>query len=136
MRLKPVRTTTDTLDGGPAPGPPRSAEPMLTRADVGLFALGAAVSAAYALVLYSRQTFIQPTIDLNGFGKIGRSLAEGRGFSLGYGPTLRRAPLYPGLVAAILLLTGYSPAMSDAVAYRPVVIVQCCLVGLCCVATR
>ncbi|HZP84532.1 MAG TPA: glycosyltransferase family 39 protein [Chthonomonadaceae bacterium] len=96
-----------------------------------LFLLGALVAALFAFVLYPRQGAIDSIVDLNGFGKLGRHIAAGDGFSLGYGPTLRRAPLYPAFVALVLTLCGNSGP--DAVVFRPVLILQCLMVGLSCV---
>lgn len=100
-----------------------------------IFLLGTITSLIFVFLIYSRQGVIASRIDLNGFGLIGRHIASGDGFSLGYGPTLRRAPLYPLFTAAILRLTGnYSSTIPDEVAYRPILIVQCLLFGLTCLS--
>lgn len=96
-----------------------------------LFLLGTLTAATYAFVLYPRQGAVESVIDLNGFGKLGRHIANGEGFSLGYGPTLRRAPLYPTFVAALLTLFGN--VGPDAQVFRPVQAVQCLILGLSCV---
>src|SRR5881398_2077160 len=67
--------------------------PLRTALLIGLF--GTLTAAIYAFVIYPHQGVVESVIDLNGFGKIGRHLAAGDGFSLGDGPTVRRAPLYP-----------------------------------------
>ncbi len=117
-----------------SPTPQQEQAPVLGRAPgrIGLliFLLGVFVAALYAFVLYPRQSAIEPIIDLNGFGALGRHLARGDGFSLGYGPTLRRAPLYPAFVAGLLKIFGCD-GPDDAV-YRPVIAAQCALVGLTC----
>ncbi|HZX95206.1 MAG TPA: glycosyltransferase family 39 protein [Myxococcales bacterium] len=98
----------------------------------GLFAWGTACAALFAFVLYRSQGLIESTVDLNGFGILSRSLAEGRGFSFGHGPTLRRAPLFPFLAAGLLKLFGGGGG-SDSAIYRPVIAFQCVLLGLTCV---
>lgn len=117
----------------PAMTPPASQEAGRASLPVALalFLLGAFVAALFAFVLYPRQGAIDSIIDLNGFGKLGRHIAAGDGFSLGYGPTLRRAPLYPAFVAFVLTLCGNSGP--DAVVFRPILILQCLMVGLSCV---
>src|SRR5262249_2938802 len=78
---------------------------------------------------------IDRKVDLNGFGLISRNLAQGNGFTLGFGPTIRRAPLYPFFGAVLLWLTGYhTVSAADAVAYRPILIGNCLLCGATCFA--
>ncbi len=97
-----------------------------------VFLLGSVIAYVYAFLLYPRQGLIQPVIDLNGFGQLARHLAHGDGFSLGYGPTLRRAPLYPAFAALLLRLCGSSGP--EALVYRPVLLAQCLMVGLTCLS--
>jgi len=101
------------------------------RRSLPFFLFGSLVAALYAFFIYPHQKMIDPTIDVNGFGQLGRHIAAGDGFSLGYGPTIRRAPLYPALVALLLTLFGHTGP--DAQVYRPVIAVQCLIVGLSCV---
>ena len=105
-------------------------------AGTGVFLIGVASAAFTAFVLYHRQSAVQSSIDVNGFGLISRNLALGKGFSLGFGPTIRRAPLYPVLGALLLKAFGHAtPGVPDAVAYRPIVIAQCLMFGLTCLVT-
>src|SRR5262249_7955925 len=61
------------------------------------------------------------------------NFALGKGISLGYGPTIRRAPLYPILSGALLRVFGnYGPGIPDAVTYRPILIAQCFVFGFTC----
>src|SRR2546423_11276568 len=100
---------------------------------IAVFILGLLTSSLYAFVIYPRQHTLEPCIDLNGFGVLSRHLASGAGFTLGYGPTLRRAPLYPGLAAILLKVFGnYAPNIPDAVAYRPVLAAQCLIFAITC----
>ncbi|MBC7526849.1 MAG: glycosyltransferase family 39 protein, partial [Chthonomonadaceae bacterium] len=92
-----------------------------------LFLFGFAVAFVFVFVLYGRQNAVAVAYDVNGFGGLGRRLASGEGFSLGSGLTMRRAPLYPGLVA--LLLTIFGVSGEGAEIYRPVFFVQCLMVG-------
>jgi 4-amino-4-deoxy-L-arabinose transferase-like glycosyltransferase len=86
-----------------------------------------------AFVVYRAQSLVSSPIDVNGFGLLSRNLALGNGFSLGYGPTIRRAPLYPFLGAAILKVFGnYSPGVPDAGTYRPILVAQCVVFGFTC----
>jgi 4-amino-4-deoxy-L-arabinose transferase-like glycosyltransferase len=91
---------------------------------------GTLTAALYAFVIYPRQGMIEAAIDVNGFGLLGRHLAAGDGFSLGDGPTVRRAPLYPAFVALLLRLFGNTGP--EQAVYRPVIAAQCLMVGLTC----
>jgi 4-amino-4-deoxy-L-arabinose transferase-like glycosyltransferase len=98
------------------------------------FVYGTLVAAAFAFFVYGRQGVVDPAVDLNGFGGIALNLANGEGFSSGFGPTTRRAPLYPMLGAGLLTLFGTdAPGASDAVVYRPIIVANCLIVGLTCV---
>ena len=97
-----------------------------------LFLLGALTAALWAFVVYPRQGAVSAIADLNGFGALGRRIAAGDGFSLGNGPTLRRAPLYSFLVAILLKIFGNDGP--ESVVYRPVFVAQCLVVGGTCVA--
>jgi 4-amino-4-deoxy-L-arabinose transferase-like glycosyltransferase len=102
-----------------------------------VFIYGSLVAAFLTFVVYQRQGLVWTTVDLNGFGGLARSLAHGEGFSLGrgYGPTIRRGPLYPFFGAALLRLFGAdSPDLPEAVFFRPLLLANCVIVGLTCVA--
>lgn len=99
-----------------------------------VFCYGSLVAAFFAFVVYGRQGLVEGTVDLNGFGALARSIAQGEGFSLGHGPTTRRGPLYPFLGAALLRLFGSAArGLPEAVFYRPLIVANCVLMGLTCV---
>ena len=98
---------------------------------VGVFGFGFAVATLFAFVIYGRQNAIAAAYDVNRFGELARHLASGEGFSLGAGLTMRRAPLYPGIVAVLLKIFGN--VGTEAEIYRPVFLLQCGIVGLTCV---
>ena len=105
-----------------------------TRLGAAVFIYGTLVAAFVAFVVYRRQGLVEGTVDLNGFGALSRSLAEGKGFSLGHGPTVRRGPLYPFFGALLLRLFGDgSSGLPDAVFFRPLLIANCIIIGLTCV---
>lgn len=85
------------------------------------------------VLMYRRQDVVEGVVDLNGFGALARNIANGEGFSLGHGPTIRRGPFYPYLGAAILRLFGSSDnSLPDVVYYRPLVFANCVILGLTC----
>ena len=106
-------------------------EPASRRVALALFLLGSLTAALWAFVIYPRQGAVTAIADLNGFGALGRHIAAGDGFSLGSGPTLRRAPLYSSLVALLLKIFGNDGP--ENVVYRPVFVAQCLVVGVTCV---
>lgn len=68
------------------------------------FGLGLFV-ALTIVILSSRQSHIVYSEDIYKFAQVGRNLADGKGFSFdGVLPTMRRAPLYPALIALIYKL--------------------------------
>jgi hypothetical protein len=75
-----------------------------------LLAFGIGFAVALAVVLLSGvQTHITYSEDIYKFAQIGRNLADGKGFSFdGIEPTMRRAPLYPGLISLTYLLGANS----------------------------
>jgi 4-amino-4-deoxy-L-arabinose transferase-like glycosyltransferase len=98
-----------------------------------VFLYGVASAALFAFVIYPRQGLIAAGVDLNGFGELARNLANGQGFSLNFGPTIRRAPLFPALGAVLLTLGGSdATAPPDAVYYRPILIGNCIIFGFTC----
>jgi 4-amino-4-deoxy-L-arabinose transferase-like glycosyltransferase len=90
-------------------------------------------AAFFAFVLYARTDVVASNVDVNAFGQISRYIAQGEGFSMGYGPTVRRAPLYPYLGAALLVLGGRDPhAFPDAEFYRPLLLANCVMFAITC----
>ena len=88
-----------------------------------LFAFGVGFIVALIIVLVSgRQSHITYSEDIYKFAQVGRNLADGKGFSFdGVLPTMRRAPLYPALIA----LTYKFGAVNT----FPLKIIQCLFAG-------
>jgi hypothetical protein len=104
-----------------------------TKTGAVVFVYGTLCAVFVALFVYRSQSFVDNQIDLNGFGLISQNLAAGEGFTLGQGPTLRRAPLYPLLGAAALKGFGTpSTTLDRANGYRPLIIANCVIFGLTC----
>lgn len=98
-----------------------------------VFLYGTVVALTFAFGFYGRQDVIDTTVDLNGFGTIARSLAKGEGFSSGYGPTTRRAPLYPYFGGALLSAFGDdTPGRSERQVFTPLIVANCVILGLTC----
>ncbi len=98
-----------------------------------VFCYGSLVAAGVAFLVYGRQGLVEGTIDLNGFGALARDIAHGDGFSLGHGPTTRRAPLYPYFGAALLRVFGSdNQGLPDSVFYRPLIAANCLILGFSC----
>ncbi len=93
-----------------------------------VFCVGLLTALLFTFVIYPRQQTIHQVLDLNHFGQIGINLYQGKGFSLGDGPTIRRGPLYPGIVALVFEIFGYRNQSS----YLPVFLLQCLFNGLTC----
>jgi 4-amino-4-deoxy-L-arabinose transferase-like glycosyltransferase len=100
---------------------------------VAVYLYGTICALLVSSVVYHSLNAGNTTIDLNGFGLLSRNIALGKGFTWGFGPTTRRAPLYPVLAAAILKVFGNdAPGVPDAEAYKPVLIAQCFVFGFTC----
>jgi 4-amino-4-deoxy-L-arabinose transferase-like glycosyltransferase len=95
-------------------------------------AYGFCVAWVFVFLVYGRQDLLQSTIDLNGFGALAKSLVKGEGFSLGNGPTMRRAPLFPMLAAVALRLGGGSLDGGGMAVYAPVLFLNCLIFSLTC----
>lgn len=98
-----------------------------------VFAAGLLIALLWTFVLFPRLGAIRQVFDLNGFGEIGERIWRGEGFSYGHGPTIRRAPLYPYLVAGVFEIFGFDGAHRRA-SYAPVLALQCLFAGLTCLA--
>jgi 4-amino-4-deoxy-L-arabinose transferase-like glycosyltransferase len=103
------------------------------RSAILVFFTGLAVAVLWTFVVFPRFSAIDQWFDLNHIGEIGENLVQGKGFSLGHGPTIRRAPGYPLFVAAVLTVFGFDPAHRQA-SYVPVQAVQCLFAAVSCVA--
>jgi 4-amino-4-deoxy-L-arabinose transferase-like glycosyltransferase len=101
----------------------------------GVFLYGTLVALFVCFVIFRRQGVVDASlVDLNGFGAIARHINNGEGFTLGLGPTIRRAPLYPYLGAALLALFSHdAPGISQMDLYRPILVANCIFFGLTCV---
>jgi 4-amino-4-deoxy-L-arabinose transferase-like glycosyltransferase len=79
-------------------------------------------------VVWRAQTAVNQAQDIYRFAEMGRSIAEGHGLAYGNGaPTMRRAPLYPGLIALLYLVFGVHPVV--------ILVAQCLLAaGTCLLA--
>ncbi len=98
-----------------------------------IFLFGLTTALLWTFIALPRFAPIERNLDVNGLGGIGINLVRGEGFSLGYGPTIRRAPIYPLLVAGVFRIFGYDDTHPER-SYLPVFIVQCLFAGLTCVA--
>jgi 4-amino-4-deoxy-L-arabinose transferase-like glycosyltransferase len=105
---------------------------MLRRTLLQVFALGLLTGSLWTFALFPRLSAIEQVFDLNGFGRIGEHIAHGDGFCYEEGhPTIRRAPLYPYIVAGVLSLTGFDPGHRER-GYVPVIVLQCLFFALTC----
>jgi len=95
-----------------------------------VFTLGFAAALLWTFLLFPRFTLVERAFDMNGYGAIGENIYRGNGFSLGHGPTLRRAPLYPALVAGVSALFGSQTREHHA----PILALQCLFAGFTCLA--
>jgi 4-amino-4-deoxy-L-arabinose transferase-like glycosyltransferase len=112
---------------------PRATRSSHARTGWAIFVFGTLIAVLYAFVIYPRQGAIEAVIDLNGMGGLARRIASGEGFTLGFGPTLRRAPLYPTFAASLIWVFGNEG--TPAQVFRPVLIAQCLMFGLTCVVS-
>ncbi|HYQ03504.1 MAG TPA: glycosyltransferase family 39 protein [Polyangiaceae bacterium] len=74
-----------------------------------IFLVGLVAALVVTFVLWQHQDAVQRVDDPYYFSILGRSIAEGRGFMQWNHPdlpTMRRAPLYPGMIAVLYLLGG------------------------------
>jgi 4-amino-4-deoxy-L-arabinose transferase-like glycosyltransferase len=112
----------------------RPATERRLRVPILVFLYGTLCALAFIFLFYQRQTVVEATVDLNGFGQIARNIAEGHGFSSGLGPTVRRGPLYPYLGGALLKVFGGDvPLQPEARFYRPLLVGNAIMFGLTCV---
>jgi 4-amino-4-deoxy-L-arabinose transferase-like glycosyltransferase len=84
----------------------------LTQLRIVLYAAALAVALFATFVIWRTQAMVAQTNDLYKFAELGRSIAEGKGFCFTDGPpTIRRAPLYPGLIALLYTVFGVHPVV-------------------------
>jgi len=90
-----------------------------------IFLLGLFAALFMTFIVWPRQNAVQRVDDPYFFSILGQSIAEGRGFMQWNHPdlpTMRRAPLYPGMIAFVYLLGGVHTVL--------IRLVQCVLAGL------
>jgi 4-amino-4-deoxy-L-arabinose transferase-like glycosyltransferase len=97
-----------------------------------VFIVGLVVALLWTFVVFPRFSPINQVFDLNKIGSIGERIYLGQGFSLGDGPTMRRAPVYPYFIAGVFTVFGLDPVHPEK-SYIPVLIIQCWMAGLTCV---
>jgi 4-amino-4-deoxy-L-arabinose transferase-like glycosyltransferase len=81
----------------------------LRRPHLFIYAVGLAAALIMNFVIWKHQNAVFRMEDPYGFSWFGQSIAEGRGLAqLNHHelPTMRRAPLYPGVIAALYMLAG------------------------------
>lgn len=105
---------------------------QITRPALTVFTVGLVAALLWTFVLFPRISAIDQWFDLNHFGAIGEHIYRGDGFSFGNGPTVRRAPLYPYLVAGAFKVFGLREG--DRSSYNPVLLLQCVFAGVTCLA--
>jgi 4-amino-4-deoxy-L-arabinose transferase-like glycosyltransferase len=75
-----------------------------------VFAAALAISLLTVFVLWGKQGLVDQTNDLYKFAEIGHNIALGNGLRYDGGPlTIRRAPLYPALIALLYTIFGAMP---------------------------
>ncbi len=101
----------------------------------GIFAIGLVSALVWLFVVYPKFMPVEQDSDLNGFGQIGINLARGNGFTQDAqdGPSIRRAPLQPLIIAGVLSITGFDEAQPDR-SYTPILVLNAVFAGLWCVA--
>jgi 4-amino-4-deoxy-L-arabinose transferase-like glycosyltransferase len=112
---------------------PQIREHAVIRAALWIFLVGLTTALLWTFIALPRFAPIARDLDVNGLGSIGVRLARGEGFSLGYGPSVRRAPIYPLLVAGVVRVFGFDPAHPER-SYLPLFLIQCLFAALTCVA--
>lgn len=96
-----------------------------------IFLFGLIVAIVWTFLIFRRLSAIHQLFDMDAFGAIGEHIYHGQGFSLGLGPTMRRAPLYPTLIALVFMIFGFNPAHRQQ-SYIPVFVLQCIFSALTC----
>jgi 4-amino-4-deoxy-L-arabinose transferase-like glycosyltransferase len=96
-----------------------------------LFLLGTIFALLWSFVIFPRFGAIHQVFDFIHLGEIGENIYSGKGFSLDAGLTMRRAPLYPALIALVFHVFGFRPENRES-SYVPVVVLQCILAGGTC----
>lgn len=96
-----------------------------------IFLIGFILAILWSFVIFKRLLAIHQIFDMDSFGRIGEHIYHGDGFSLGVGPTMRRAPLYPAIIALVFDIFGFNP-VHRIQSYNPVFFLQCVFAGLTC----
>jgi 4-amino-4-deoxy-L-arabinose transferase-like glycosyltransferase len=96
-----------------------------------IFLFGLIVALLWTFVIFKRFSVIHQLFDMDAFGAIGEHIYHGQEFSIGSGPTMRRAPLYPAIIALVFTIFGFDPTHRQQ-SYIPVFVLQCIFAGLAC----
>jgi 4-amino-4-deoxy-L-arabinose transferase-like glycosyltransferase len=97
-----------------------------------LFTTGTVVALAWVFAILPRLSSVDQVFDIISLGRIGEGIYRSEGFNYDGSPTVRRAPLYPTLIAGVLRLFGYDETHRYA-SYVPLFVLQCLFAGLTCV---
>lgn len=112
--------TPASPSAGPAPGAGQRRIPW----PLVIFLIGVAAGLAMVFVGFRAQSMVDKKVDPYYFGKMGLSVAEGRGF-MPFGNLIqRRAPMYPLVIAGIYSIAGEKPTL--------VYLLQCLFLGGTC----
>ena len=75
-----------------------------------IFAGALTIGLLTVFVFWHKQGLVDQTNDLYKFAEFGQNIALGNGFNYNNGPpTIRRAPLYPALIALLYVIFGFKP---------------------------
>lgn len=82
----------------------------LKRMRLSIFACALLVALLMVLVIWRSQSIVAQANDIYKFADLGRNIATGNGFCFTGGPpTIRRAPLYPAMIAVLYFVFGPKP---------------------------
>jgi 4-amino-4-deoxy-L-arabinose transferase-like glycosyltransferase len=82
----------------------------LTSVRLIVFGGGLVIALLAVFIIWRAQSAVAQANDIYKFADLGRNIVEGHGFTLNGGaPTVRRAPLYPALIALLYLVFGVHP---------------------------
>jgi 4-amino-4-deoxy-L-arabinose transferase-like glycosyltransferase len=77
-----------------------------------IFAAALAIGLLTVFVLWEKQGLVDQANDLYQFAELGQNIAHGNGFRFNDGPpTIRRAPLYPAVIALLYAIFGAKPSV-------------------------
>ena len=83
---------------------------QLTRLRALVFVGALTLALVSVFVLWRMQHVVDQANDIYKFAELGRNIVDGNGFRFDHsGPTIRRAPLYPAVIAVLYLIFGVQP---------------------------